>query len=152
MLLNTALKAIRQPQVVAPFLAFALVVFNVPVPVFVIKSFELMGSPTTGLSLFVVGLIVAEEKVRLTALVTFDSLMKLLAQPAFMALTVLLFGVSGNLAREAILLAGIPSAVITSMFAEEFGVLTSESSTAVLETRVLSFATIPLLIALTQHL
>ena len=62
-----------------------------------------MGQPTTGLSLFVVGLIVAEEKVRLTLAVAGDSL-------------VYPFGVSGVLAREAVLLAAIPSAVITTMF------------------------------------
>ena len=68
--------------------------------------------------------------------------MKNLAQPAFMALTVVAFRVSGDLAREAILLAATPTAVIISMFAERFGVLTSGSSTAVLKTRVLSFVTI----------
>ena len=144
-------KAIREPKVWAPLLAVVLVVLNLHIPQFVIDSFSLMGSPTTGLSLFVVGLIIAEEKVRVTALITFDSLMKNLAHPAFMAAIVLAFGVSGVLAREAILLAAIPSAVITTMFAEQFGVLRSESSTAILETRVLSFVTIPIVFALTQH-
>jgi predicted permease len=65
--------------------------------------------------------------------------------------TVLIVGVNGVLAREAILLAAVPSAVITTMFAEEYGVLASESSTAILATRVLSFVTIPLVIALTRH-
>ncbi|HTR25788.1 MAG TPA: AEC family transporter [Terriglobales bacterium] len=150
--LKTLLKALSEPKVWAPLLGIVLVILNLPMPKFVIGSFDLMGTPTTGLSLFVVGLIIAEEKVRLTAIVTFDSLMKNLAHPAFMALTVLVFGVSGVLAREAIVLAAIPTAVITSMFAEQFGVLMSESSTAVLETRVLSFVTIPVVYALTQHL
>ena len=78
--------------------------------------------------------------------------MKNLAQPAFMALTVVALRVTGDLAREAILLAAIPTAVMIGMFAEQLGVFTSESSTVVLETRVLSFLTIPLVYALTQHL
>jgi len=149
--LRTILKAIREPKVWAPLAAVVLVMLNVAIPPYVITSFELIGSPTTGLSLFVVGLMIAEEKVRLTTLSTFDSLLKTLAHPAFMAATVVALGVSGELARQAILLAAIPSAVITSMFAEEFGVMTSESSTAILETRVLSFVTIPLVFGLTQH-
>jgi malonate transporter and related proteins len=151
-LMKTLVKALCEPKVWAPLLAIVLVILNLPIPQFVIKSFDLMGSPTTGLALFVVGLIIAEEKIRVTALITFESLVKNLAHPVFMAVTVLAFGVTGVLAREAVLLAAIPTAVITSMFAEQFGVLTSETSTAILETRVLSFVTIPIVYALTQHL
>ena len=78
--------------------------------------------------------------------------MKNLAQPAFMALTVVAFMVTGDLAREAILLAATPAAVIIGMSAEQFGVLMSESSTAVLKTRIPDCVTIPLVYALTQHL
>jgi hypothetical protein len=38
------------------------------------------------------------------------------------------------------------------MFAEEHHVLESESSTTVLSTRGLAFATIPIIIALTRHM
>ena len=69
-----------------------------------------------------------------------------------MLVTVHAFGVTGVLAREAVLLAAIPSAVITTMFAEQYGILVSESSTTVLATRVLSFGTIPLVILLTRSL
>ena len=54
-----------------------------------------------------------------------------------MLVTVLAFGVTGVLAREAILLAVIPSAVITTMFAEEYGIFKSESSTTILATCVI---------------
>jgi len=109
-----------------------------------------MGQPTTGLSLFVVGLIVAEERVRMTLEVAVDSLFKNLLHPAIMLATVYAFGVTGVLAREAVLLAAIPSAVITTMFAEEYNILTSESSTTILATRVLSFVTIPIVILVTR--
>lgn len=146
----SVLHALRQPQVWAPIAGAVLVILNVPIPKFVIDSLYLVGEPTTGLSLFVVGLIVAEEKVRLTLAVAVDSLFKNLLHPAAMLLTVYAFGVTGVLAREAVLLAAIPSAVITAMFAEEYGTLVSESSTTILTTRVLSFATIPIVIMVTQ--
>jgi len=129
-----------------------LVILNLRIPQVVITSLHLIGEPTTGLSLFVVGLIIAEEKVRMSVAVTADTLFKNLAHPAAMLATVLGFGVTGDLARQAILLAAIPSAVITTMFAEQYGILTSESSTTILATRVLAFATIPIVIELTQHL
>jgi predicted permease len=146
----SVLHALRQPQVWAPIAGAVMVILNVPIPKFVIDSLHLVGEPTTGLSLFVVGLIIAEEKVRLTLAVAVDSLFKNLLHPAAMLLTVYAFRVTGVLAREAVLLAAIPSAVITTMFAEEYGILVSESSTTILTTRVLSFATIPIVIMLTR--
>jgi hypothetical protein len=56
--------------------------------------------------------------------------------------TVLAFGVATVLAREVILVAAIPSGVITTIFAEKYGVLTA-SSTTLRATRILSFVTIP---------
>lgn len=147
---SSVLHALRQPQVWAPIAGAALVILNVPVPGFAISSLQIMGQPTTGLSLFVVGLIVSEEKVQLTLAVAVDSVFKNLLHPAAMLVTVYAFGVTGVLAREAILLAAIPSAVLTTMFAEEYNILTSESSTTILATRVLSFVTIPLVYVLTR--
>lgn len=76
--------------------------------------------------------------------------------PRFVALlavlaTILAFGVEGVLAQRAILLAALPTAVIATVFAEEYGGLASESSTAIIATRVISFVTIPLVIAVTPN-
>jgi malonate transporter and related proteins len=148
---KTIFNAGREPRVWVPLVGAVFVVLNIQIPRVMIGSLDLMGEATTGLSLFVAGLIISEEKVRFNAAVAVDVLFKNLVQPAAMLATVLVFGVHGVLAREAILLAAIPSAVITTMFAEEYGVLASESSTAILATRVMSFVTIPLVIALTRH-
>lgn len=149
--LKTISHAGREPRVWVPVVAGLLVLFNVHIPGVAISSTDLIGEATTGLSLFVAGLIISEEKVRLTAAVGMDVFVKNLVHPAAMLVTVLIFKVDGVLAREAILLTALPSAVITTMFAEEYGVLASESSTAILATRVLSFVTIPMVIALTRH-
>lgn len=148
---SSLLHALRQPQVWAPIAGVLLVILNVPIPKFAIDSLRLTGQPTAGLSLFIVGLIVAEERVRLTVDVAVDSIFKNLLHPAAMLVTVYACGVTGVLAREAVLLAAIPSAVITAMFAEEYNILTSESSTTILATRILSFVTIPLVILLTPN-
>jgi predicted permease len=150
--LTTVLRAVREPRVWVPFAGVAMVLLNVHVPEVVTDSLNLIGHATTGISLFVVGLIIAEEKVRVTGAVTADVLLKNVVHPAAMLATVLLFGVTGTLAREAVLLAAIPSAVITTMFAEQYGILASESSTTILASRVVSFATIPLVIALSAQL
>lgn len=149
---KTFAKAMREPRVWVPFIGIVLVLLDLHIPAFVVSSLNLVGSATTGISLFVAGLIIAEEKVELTKAVAVDVLVKNLVHPVAMLAAVIAFGVTGVLAREAILLAALPSAVITTMFAEEHGVLESESSTTILATRVLAFATIPIMIAATHHL
>jgi malonate transporter len=149
---KTVVKAVREPRVWVPFVGIVLVILDVRIPQFAITSMNLIGSATTGISLFVAGLIIAEEKVRLTKAVAVDVLAKNLAHPVAMLAVVLALGITGIVAREAILLAALPSAVITTMFAEEHHVLESESSTTILSTRVLAFATIPIIIALTRHM
>jgi hypothetical protein len=144
---RTLAKAVGEPRVWAPLIGIVLVILDLHMPKFVTSSLNLIGSATTGISLFVAGLIIAEEKVELTKAVAVDALVKNLVHPAAMFLTVVAFGVTGVAAREAVLLAALPSAVITTMFAEEYGILESESSTTILATRVLAFATIPVMIA-----
>jgi predicted permease len=151
-LFNTFSRALREPRVWLPISGAVVVLLNIHIPKVVIDSLALIGQPTTALSLFVVGLIVSEEKVRITAATVADSVIKNLVTPLGMVATVLVLGVRGVPAREAILLAALPSAVITSMFAEQYNTLTSESSTVVLATRILGFATIPLVFILTRHL
>jgi predicted permease len=149
--LKPVIRALREPRVWLPLVGVILVVFNLRLPQVLLDSLDLLGEPTTGLSLFLVGLIIAEEKVEFTLAVAADVLFKNLVHPAVMLVAVLAFGITGTLAREAVLLAAIPSAVITTVFAEEYGVLTSESSTTILVGRLLSFATIPLIITLMSH-
>jgi malonate transporter len=145
------LKAVCEPRVWAPFIGIVLLVLDAPMPSFVIKSLNLIGSATTGISLFVVGLITAEEKVRLTPAVWVNTFAKNLVHPCAMLVIALALHVSGTLGQEAVLLAALPSAVIATMFAGEYGILEAESSTTILTTRVLAFATIPFMIALTSH-
>lgn len=149
---KTMLPAMREPRVWLPLLGIVLVLTNLSIPKVVISSLDLVGSGTTALSLFLVGLIIAEEKVRLNASVAIDVLLKNLVHPAAMLATVLAFGVTGALAQQAILLAAIPSAVVTTMFAEEYRIIPSEAATTILVTRVLCFVSIPAVMALIQRL
>jgi malonate transporter len=149
---KTLVEAVCEPRVWVPFMGIVLVILDIPVPQFVISSLDLIGKSTTGLSLFVAGLIIAEEKVRLTAAVAVDTFVKNLVHPFGMLATVLALGVTGALAQEAILLAALPSAVTATMFAKEHRVLEAESLTTILATRIVAFATIPMMIAVTHDL
>lgn len=149
---KTVLKGLGEPRVWLPFIGIALVLLDVPVPKFVTSSLDLIGSGTTGIALFVSGLIIAQEKLKLTLPVAVDTLVKNLLCPAVMLAIVLALGINGVIAKEAVLLVGLPSAVIVTMFAEERRVLEAESATTILATRVFTFVSIPILIAATNFL
>ncbi len=149
---KTIVKAVCAPRVWLPFIGIAFVVLDVHVPQFAVLSLQLIGGATTAISLFVSGLIIAQEKVSLTPAVAVDTLVKNLVCPAVMLAIVLALGINGVIAKEAVLLVGLPSAVITTMFAEESGKLQAESSTTILGTRVFSFISIPILIWATNTL
>ena len=149
---KTVLKGLGEPRVWLAFVGIALVLLDVPVPKFVTSSLDLIGSGTTGIALFVSGLIIAQEKVKLTLPVAVDTLVKNLLCPAVMLAIVLALGINGVIAKEAVLLVGLPSAVIVTMFAEERRVLEAESATTILATRVFTFVSIPILIAATNFL
>lgn len=149
---KSIVKAVSEPRVWLPFTGIALVALDVQVPQFVISSLDLIGTATTGIALFVSGLIIAQEKVRPTTPVVVNTLVKNLVHPAVMLAIVLALGITGDVAAEAVLLVALPSAVLTTMFAEERGMLEAESSTTILATRVFSFISIPIIVALAQHL
>ncbi|HTQ71068.1 MAG TPA: AEC family transporter [Acidocella sp.] len=149
---KVALKGLAQPRVWLPFIGIALVLLNVQVPKFVLSSLNLIGAGTTGLALLVSGIIISQEKVTLTRAIVVNTFIKNLLCPAIMLAIVLALGITGVLAKEAVLLVGLPSAVITTMFAGERGMLEAESATMILSTRVFSFISIPIVIAVTNYL
>ncbi len=146
------LKGLAQPRVWLPFIGVALVLLNVQMPKFVIASLNLIGAGTTGLALLLSGIIISQEKVRLTRAIVVNTFIKNLLCPAIMLAIVLAVGITGVLAKEAVLLVGLPSAVITTMFAEERGMLEAESATMILSTRLFSFISIPIVVAVTNYL
>jgi Thiamine pyrophosphate enzyme, N-terminal TPP binding domain/Membrane transport protein len=85
------LPTLRAARVWAPFLGVALVLLHVELPQAVVTSLDLIGRATTGISLFVVGLIISQEAVKFTRAVAIDVVLKNLAHPAAMLATVYAF-------------------------------------------------------------
>ena len=81
---KTVFPALRKARVWAPFLGVALVILNVQLPHVVINSLDLIGRATTGISLFVVGLIISQGAVELSGAVAIDVFLKNLVHPAVM--------------------------------------------------------------------
>jgi malonate transporter len=147
---HAVLGSIRQPLVIAPVIGVIVALAGVHLPEAVHNSFALLGDATSGVALFALGLLLTGETLKLSVDAILNTVMKNLLQPGAMWLLVLLFGIPGEYRRELILLAALPTATITSMFALRYKVYSSESNATVLLSTVLSIVTLGAAIALTE--
>ena len=147
---HAVLGSIRQPLVIAPIIGVVVALLHVPLPEAVHNSFDLLGSATSAVALFGLGLLLTGETLQLSVDVVLNTVTKNLLQPGAMWLLVLLFGISGQYRRELILLAALPTATITSMFALRYKVYSSKSNATVLLSTVLSIVSLAATIAITE--
>ena len=134
------LQVFKKPLVLAPVFGILVSAIGLKVPELALDSLKLIGTTTSGVSLFTLGLIMSADRVSLSKEVFFNICKKCLLQPLLMWVIVLALGIHGNWAKEAILLCAMPSAIMTTMFAVKYDVLTVESiSSTILGTVVALF-------------
>src|SRR5947207_15357628 len=112
----------------APLIGLALVLAGARVPQLLDNMLMLIGSSTSGASIFLAGLIIASYQIKLSGEVIGNALVKMIAQPLLMALLVTLFGITNPLAREAIVVCAIPTAVFAPLLAPRYRLYEVESS------------------------
>jgi hypothetical protein len=146
---KSLVRAVEQPLVWAPLVGIALALFQIPLPEVAAKSFDLIGSATSGVALFALGLVLSGQKVVVGKAVLAAIVFKILAQPAAMWALALLLGVTGVYRREMILLGALPTASMTAMFAVQYDVFIEESDATILLSTLLSIASLGVMIAIT---
>jgi len=146
---QSLLSSLKQPVVLAPLLATILVLLAVPVPKEIESMLNLIGSATAGVAVFAAGLIIAAYQVKVTVETAANTLVKMIVQPALMALLVVAFGIGKPLGSEAILICVLPTSVIPAMFALRYKVYEAEAASTLLLTTIAMIVVIPLAIALT---
>jgi malonate transporter and related proteins len=124
------LKVFRKPLVLAPIFGAIFSGLRLPMPALALESLKLIGGTTSGVSLFALGLIMSQDKVSMSKAVLFNVFNKTLVHPLIMWGVVVAFGITGALAKEAILLCALPPAIMTTMFAVKYNVLKVESSSS----------------------
>lgn len=143
------LSAFRKPIVLAPVLAIAFVMTGVGLPGFATKSLTLMGQVAGGAGLFLTGLIVSAQALRVDANVSVQTLMSNVAHPLLVAGLAWLFAVAPLTAREAIVLAALPTGFFGILFGLRFGHASGVAGTTLIASTVLSAATLSAAIYLT---
>jgi malonate transporter and related proteins len=142
MLWHSLLGSVRQPLVWAPVAGLVLAFARVHLPEVVGRSMELVGGVTPGVSLFTLGLLLSQLRIRLSGKVIGNVLMKIVAQPARMGLLVFLLALRGQAGLEMIVLGALSTATIAPMLALQYKAYTAESSATVVLSTVLSVLTL----------
>lgn len=136
------LKVFKKPLVLAPIFGAIFSALTLRLPALAVESLQLIGGTTSGVSLFALGLIMSQDKVSISRSVLLNVFVKALVHPLIMFGVAIALGITGALAKEAILLCALPPAIMTTMFAAKYNVLRLESSSSTVLGTVFSLFTL----------
>ena len=88
---------------------------HIPIPKVIDSSAHLIGGTTSGVSLFTLGLIMSRYKIRLSFISGLNIFFKNILHPLLMVGVVHLFGITGLLAKELIILCAMPTAITSTI-------------------------------------
>jgi predicted permease len=147
---KSLLGSLRQPVVLVPLLGISLLLIGLSVPKQLVNMLNLIGSATSGVAVFVAGLIIAAYHVKVTVEIAANTLVKMIVQPILMVLLVTAFGIGKPLGSEAILICALPTAVIPVMLALRYRVYEAEAASTLLLTTFTMIVVVPIVIALAR--
>jgi malonate transporter and related proteins len=138
----------KEPMVWAPLLGMLLVLVDISVPQEIDNMLKLLGSATSGTSLFLAGLIVASYRIQINLEILGNVVVKMIGQPALMALLVALLGIRNPLGKESIVLCAIPASVVAPLLGSRYHVYETEAASTLVLTTLTMIVTLPLIIVL----
>jgi malonate transporter and related proteins len=147
----TGLKAgLKSPLLWGPLLGIAVVVAKVHVSSVVTSSLELIGSATSGVAVFSVGLVLAAHPVRLSAGVFGGSLARVAVQAAVLFILLRLLLVQSPFSREALICCSFPLATVVVLFAARYKSAQSEAASMLLISTLALGITVPAMLWITK--
>jgi malonate transporter len=138
--LNAGLKS---PLLWAPILGIAVVLAGIHLPAVVASCFELIGSATSGVAVFAVGLVLASHPVRLSPGVFAGSLARITVQSAVLFALLHLLHVISPFARESLVCCSFPLATVVVLFAARYKAAQSETASMLLISTLALAITVP---------
>jgi len=136
------------PLLWAPVLGILVVLVGVHLPKDVASCLEMIGSATSGVAVFAVGLTLAANAFHLTKTVLLATVARISVQTAILFGLLQLLHVQGPFAREAVVCCSFPLATAVVLFASKYKVLEAESASALLLSTLSLVVTVPITIGL----
>ena len=113
--------------------------------------FELIGSTTSGVAVFAVGLVLAAHALQMSRVVFIGTLGRLTVQNVVLLALLHLLHVNSPFAREALICCSFPLATVVVLFAARYKSSESETASMLLLSTLSLAVTVPIILWLTHH-
>jgi len=141
---------LQSPLLWAPILGIATVLAGYHLPKVVASSFELIGSATSGVAVFAVGLVLAAHPVSLSRNVFLGTLGRITVQSGLLFALLHLLHVVSPFAREALVCCSFPLATVVVLFAARYKSSEAESASMLLFSTLALAVTVPAMLWLSR--
>jgi malonate transporter len=141
---------VKSPLLWAPILGIAVVLAGIHLPAVVASCLELIGSATSGVAIFAVGLILAAHPIRFSPGVLVGSLARVTVQSAVLFALLHLLHVVSPFAREALVCCSFPLATVVVLFAARYKAVESEAASMLLVSTLALAITVPTILWLSH--
>lgn len=138
-------KVLTHPCIVACYIGIFLMVTQLPLPAMLQSTLQYIGNCNTALSMMVVGMILAELKLRemMDKLVIAYSVVRLVLIPVLVWIPCHLIGLDPLVTGVSVLLAAMPAGATTSMLAAKYGADAGFATRMIIVSTLLSVFTTP---------
>jgi malonate transporter and related proteins len=141
---------LKSPLLWAPVLGIVVVLLGLHIPKDVASCFAMIGSATSGVAVFTVGLTLAAHAFHLSKAVVLSTLGRVTVQTAVLFALLDLLHVQGTFAREALVCCSFPLATIVVLLAAKYKAMEAESASALLLSTLSLVVTVPIIIAISR--
>lgn len=148
-LLKEILKALRNPSLIAVYIGLVIMIFDMKLPGVILASANSIGSMTGPISMIIVGALSCNINIKKHLIdwtIYYGIAVKLIVIPAVLYFIALLIGDRTIVLNSVIILASMPAAAMTSIFADSFNINRDYGAVIVVATTLFSILTLPVLL------
>jgi malonate transporter len=143
-------RSLRQPIVLGPLLGIAFSLLGIPLSEALRRSFQLIGESAGGVGLFLTGLILSAQRIKLSGNMLSGTLLKNVVHPLLLAVgLILLLPMDRDTARAVILLCALPSGFFGILFGLRYGLESHVAGSTLIASSLASTATVAVALVLT---
>ena len=141
---------LRSPLLWGPVLGIVVVLVGLRISKDIASCFQMIGSATSGVAVFTVGLTLAAHAFHLSKAVLLGTLGRVTVQTAVLFALLHLLHVQSPFAREALVCCSFPLATIVVLLAAKYKAMEAESASALLLSTLSLVVTVPIIIAISR--
>jgi len=142
---------LKSPLLWGPIIGIAIVIAKIPLPQVAVACLQLIGSTTSGVAVFAVGLVLAAHAFQFSSVVLLGTLGRLTVQNLVLLALLHLLHVSSPFTREALICCSFPLATVVVLFAARYKSAESETASMLLFSTISLAFTVPIILWLTHH-